>query len=159
MIERLIPILTLLAALGSGAMAGLFFAFSTSVMAALGRLPPPQGIAAMQSINVTILNPLFFAVFFGTALVCLVLAFAAASAGSGTARLLLLAGCGLYLVGSIVVTMVFNVPLNNALAAAAPDSAAGATLWTRYLSVWTAWNHARGLACLAAAACFTWALR
>ena len=30
----------------------MFFAFSTFVMQALARLPPPQGIAAMQSINV-----------------------------------------------------------------------------------------------------------
>lgn len=159
MIERLILILTLVAALGSGLMAGLFFAFSTSVMAALGRLPPPQGIVAMQSINVTILNPVFFIVFFGTALVCLVLAYVAASASSGSAASLLLVGCVLYLAGNILVTMMFNVPLNNALAAVAPDSAAGATLWTRYLSVWTAWNHARGVACLAATACFILALR
>ncbi|WP_010496926.1 hypothetical protein [Paenibacillus elgii] len=52
--------LTYASALGSGLIAGLFFAFSTFVMSALARLPAEQGIAAMQSINVTVLNPLFY---------------------------------------------------------------------------------------------------
>jgi uncharacterized membrane protein len=54
---------------------------------------------------------------------------------------------------------VFNVPLNNALAAAKPDSAEAASLWSRYPSVWTSWNHVRTLACLAACASFILALR
>ena len=66
----------------------------------------------------------------------------------------LLAGSLLYLVGSIVVTMICNVPLNNRLAAVKPDSAEGRTVWTHYLSVWTAWNHVRTVAPLAAMACF-----
>ena len=53
----------LAAALGSGLIGGLFFAFSSFVMKALGRLPPAKGIAAMQEINVVVLNPLFFAAF------------------------------------------------------------------------------------------------
>jgi uncharacterized membrane protein len=71
--DRLMTAATFLAALGSGLMAGLFFAFSTSVMSALGRISPPAGISAMQSVNVTILNPVFFTVFFGTALLSVVL--------------------------------------------------------------------------------------
>jgi len=65
---------------------------------------------------------------------------------------LLLIACVLYLVGNIVVTMIFNVPLNNALDAADPVSADGAALWSRYLSTWTAWNHVRTLSCLASLA-------
>ena len=60
---------TVLAALGSGLVAGLFFGFSTAVMKALARLPPAQGMKAMQDINVVILNPVFLAVFMGTALI------------------------------------------------------------------------------------------
>lgn len=77
MIGILLPVLTFLAALGAGLTAGLLFAFSAFVMDALARLPPEQGIAAMQSINVAVLNPLFFTVFFGTAVLCVVLAVAA----------------------------------------------------------------------------------
>ncbi|WP_367265416.1 hypothetical protein [Polaromonas sp.] len=62
------------AALGSGVVAGIFFAFSSFVMSALGRLPPAQGVAAMQSINETVINPGFLLVFFGTGLACLALA-------------------------------------------------------------------------------------
>src|SRR5947199_3675360 len=68
-----IYLLTFVAALGSGLVAGIFFAFSNFVMKALGCVPPAQGIAAMQSINVVVLNRWFFAVFFGSAVFCLVL--------------------------------------------------------------------------------------
>jgi uncharacterized membrane protein len=54
--------------------------------------------------------------------------------------------------------MVCNVPRNNALAAAAPEAAESAGLWARYLAQWTAWNHLRTVACIAAAAAFTLAL-
>ena len=67
--EPLIFALEFFAALGTGLMAGFFFAFSDTVMGALRRLPQAAGISAMQSINVVVLNPLFFAVFFGTAAV------------------------------------------------------------------------------------------
>jgi len=60
-----LPLLTLL---GCGLMAGLFFIFSVCIMKALGQLPPEKGIAAMQFINVVIVNPLFMLVFLGTAL-------------------------------------------------------------------------------------------
>lgn len=144
---------TLLAALGSGLMAGLFFSFSAFIMRAFGKRPPPVGIAAMQSINETILNPIFFTVFFGTALLSLVLAVLAVigwGAGSGWR----LAGALLYLVGSIGITMRCNVPLNNRLAKIAPDSSDGAAFWSQYLSVWTAWNHVRTFGCLGATGSF-----
>lgn len=150
---------TFLAALGSGLMAGLFFAFSTSVMSALGRMPPPAGISAMQSINVTILNPVFFAVFFGTALMSIVLIAGALAGWSDMSAAALLAGGVLYLAGCMAVTMVFNVPLNNALAATAADSAEGAVIWSRYLAEWVPWNHVRTVACLASCAAFIQALR
>ena len=65
--DRLLTATTLLAALGSGLIAGAFFAFSAFVLAALARLPARSGIAAMQSIIVAIKSPLFLTVFFGTA--------------------------------------------------------------------------------------------
>lgn len=144
-------LLTLLAALGSGLMAGLFFAFSTFIMQALGKRPAPVGISAMQSIDETILNPIFFAVFFGTAGLSVALALIGWNeAGFGWR----IAGGLLYLIGSIGITMCCNVPLNNRLAKLAPDSAEGATFWTHYLSVWTAWNHVRTVGCIGASGSF-----
>jgi uncharacterized membrane protein len=121
-------------------------------------LQPEVGIAAMQSINVVVLNPVFFAVFFGTAVIALVLASAAIFRWSDADAPCLLAGSLLYLVGTILVTMVLNVPLNNRIASTKPGSAEGSGLWRHYLSSWTAWNHVRTLTSLAAAACFIFVL-
>jgi uncharacterized membrane protein len=159
MIDGLSFALTLFAALGCGLIAGVFFTFSTFVMKALGRLSPAHGIAAMQSINVVVINPWFMTAFFGTAVACVVLAAAALMRWHEPGAAWLLAGGVLYPLGTIVVTMACNVPLNNALAAAAPDGAGSADLWSRYLVDWTAWNHVRTAAALAASASFIFALR
>jgi len=155
MINNLLFALTILSALGSGLIAGVFFAFSTFVMGALGRLPAPQGIAAMQSINIVVINPWFLGAFVGTAATCALLVVAALFKWQEPGAMLLLAGALLYFVGTFLVTMVFNVPLNDALAAVVPDSSAGASLWSRYLSTWTNWNHVRTIAALAGAALLT----
>ncbi len=159
MSDGLLRVLTLISVLGSGLMAGFFFAFSVSVMKALGRLPPSQGIAAMQSINVVVINPVFLIAFFGTAVACVAVAISALSTWHRPGAAYLLAGGLLYLVGSFLVTIGFNVPRNNALAAVDPASTAGTALWASYLTSWTAWNHVRTAAALAAAASLTVALR
>ena len=66
--------LTVVAALGCGLNAGVFFAFSSFVMKALARLQPALGIAAMQSINLVAVTPAFMAALFGTAAACVALA-------------------------------------------------------------------------------------
>jgi len=150
---------TFVTALGSGLMAGLFFVFSVFMMTALARLGPPQGIAAMQSVNIVIINPIFLAVFMGTAALSLVTSVAAILNWSAEGSGWLLAGSLLYLLGIIVVTMVFNVPLNNEIAAVDAASGEGAAVWARYLDVWVKWNHVRSIAGLGALACFIQALR
>ncbi len=155
MIDSLLFALTLFSALGCGLVAGIFFAFSTFVMNALARLPPAQGIAAMQSINVAVINPLFGVAFFGTAVACVFLAVSSLLRWHKPGAVYLLVGSLLYLVGTILVTMVFNVPRNDALAAVDPASAEGSGLWADYLSSWTAWNHVRTVAAIAAAAALT----
>ncbi len=150
--------LKLLTALGCGLAAGVFFAFSTFVMPALARLHPPQGIAAMQSINITAINPLFMIALFGTALACLFLAVSVLFKWRQPGAVYLLVGSLIYLVGTIAVTIACNVPLNDALAIVEPDSPEGTNLWARYLTNWTFWNHIRTLAALVAAALFTIAL-
>lgn len=156
--DGLLFALTLIAALGCGLIAGVFFAFSTFVMRGLARLPAPQGIAAMQSINITAITPAFMLALFGTAVVCAALAIAALFMLDEDFAVFLLVGGLLYPIGTIGVTMAFNVPRNNALAAADPHGAEAASLWDRYVTEWTAWNHVRGAAALAAAASLTIAL-
>jgi uncharacterized membrane protein len=139
-------------ALGCGLVAGGFFAFSTFVMAALGRLPPEEGIAAMQAINVVVLRSPFLAVFVGTGATCGALVLIALSTWERPSSAWLLAGAGLYLLGTIAVTGLHNVPLNNALAAVVSGDPGGATIWERYLVDWTRWNHIRTAAALGSAA-------
>lgn len=150
--------LKLFAALGCGLVAGVFFAFSTFVMSALARLQPKEGIAAMQSINITAINPLFMIAIFGTAVACLFLAVSSVLKWQQPSAVYLLVGGLLYLVGAVLVTIVFNVPMNDALASVEPDSADGARLWADYLTNWTFWNHVRTVTSLAAAAAYTIAL-
>jgi uncharacterized membrane protein len=59
MSDRVMVVVTMVCALGCGVNAGVFFAFSSFVMHALSRLPPTQGMAAMQSINVVAVTPVF----------------------------------------------------------------------------------------------------
>jgi len=151
--------LTFAAVLGTGLVAGIFFAFSTFVMRALGRLPENRGIAAMNAINVTVLNPWFFVAFFGTGVVCVTLVALSLKGAGGMLRAYLLSGCALYLIGCLFVTMAFNVPLNNRLASADPDGSGSGELWASYLSRWTFWNHVRTVASLAATVAFALALR
>lgn len=154
-VDGLLFILTFITVLGCGLMAGLFFAFSVSVMKALARLPSAAGTAAMQSINVTIINPLFLVVFLGTAAGCVLVIIASLVRWHEPGSVYLLLGGALYLVGTFLVTMVFNVPKNEALASVAPADSDNAGLWSDYLVRWTAWNHIRTVAALAADASLT----
>ena len=151
----MIDILTLVAAIGAGLVAGIFFAFSSFVMKALARIPTAHGISAMQSINVVVINPVFMAAFLGTGAVCAALAVSALLRWSEPGAALRLAGSLLYLVGTLFVTMAFNIPRNNALARVDAATDAGARVWAGYVSGWTAWNHVRTAAAAAAAAVFT----
>jgi uncharacterized membrane protein len=154
----LFTILEVLAIVGSGLTAGVFYAFSTFVMAALARLPPEQGIAAMNSINVTVINPWFMTVFLGTPFVCAILFVMALLKWSEPGAATIVAASLIYIVGSLVVTMVFNVPLNNELATVTSAAGGGGALWSRYLSDWTFWNSVRTAAPLAAMVLFIWGL-
>jgi uncharacterized membrane protein len=144
--------------LGRALIAGVFFAFSAFVMKALVRLPAPQGIAAMQSINVAAVTPLFMTALFGTAVACLLLTVWTGLPGQQPAAGYIIAGSLSYLLGTVAVTIVFNVPQNERLAGVNPASAEGARLWTDYVRTWTAWNHVRTIAALIAAAFITTAL-
>jgi uncharacterized membrane protein len=147
--------LKLIAIVGCGLIAGIFFAFSTFVMQALAQRPAPEGIAAMQAINITVINPWFMTVFLGTGLICLMLSISGWLKWQQSGTTYLLIASFLYLIGTIGVTMVCNVPLNDALARAQPNSPEGATLWTKYLTNWTFWNHVRTIAALSATVLFS----
>lgn len=150
--EKFYFVLTLLAALGSGLIAGVFFVFSVAVMRALERIPPGVGMWAMQAINIYILNWMFLGVFLGTGVVCAALAILGVVQWQPPRSVWLIGGGLLYIVGSIGITVIFNVPMNNALMLADPFTPEGQKLWSDYLTNWTLWNHVRTAASLAASA-------
>lgn len=156
--DDVVLVLTIVSIIGCGVVGGVFFAFSTFVMPALGRLPAAQGIAAMQAINVAAITPLFMAALFGTAAACAALVVCLVVAWGGAAAAYGIAGAVAYLVGNIVVTIAFNVPRNDALAQVEAASDEGAALWSDYLQSWSAWNHVRTVTGVAASALLTVAL-
>jgi uncharacterized membrane protein len=159
MIEGFLFVLTLVTALACGLVAGFFFAFSTTVMKALTRVPEPQGLGAMQAINVVVINPVVMFALFGTGVACAVLVVAAfVEWGEAYAVYLLLGGL-LYIAGVVVLTIAYHVPRNDAMAALDPEDATSAGHWTRYARTWTAWNHVRTIAPLASATLLTIGLR
>ncbi len=157
-LDAVLFVLTPAAALGCAVLAGIFLAFSNFVMRALARIPPAAGMLAMQSINVVVLNPMFLALFFGTAAACLVLVVLAVWRWPAPGTTALLVGGILYVVGTFVVTVAFNVPRNKSLAqinASASDSVAP---WRNYVSGWTRWHHVRTISALAASGFLSFAL-
>ncbi|WP_157254367.1 DUF1772 domain-containing protein [Nonomuraea typhae] len=122
----------------TGLTAGLFYAFSMSVMWGLNAIDPAQAGAAMVSINRKILNPWLFITFMGSPVAALI---AGIVAGSPAALWFYLAA-GVNFAGSFLVTVAINVPMNNAL-----DQ--GKMSFAEYSPRWTAFNTLRTIACVA----------
>ncbi len=99
------------ATVGAGLVAGLFFAFQTSVMPGLARTDDRTFVAAMQDMNVAILNPVFLTVFTAP-----LIAFVVAAVTGPSRPWVIVAGV-LYL-AMFVITVAGNIPLNDALLAA-----------------------------------------
>jgi uncharacterized membrane protein len=96
-------------------MAGLFYSYSCSVVLGLKALPDTEYIAAMQSINRAIQNPVFFTGFFGALLLLPIASYMNYSQHPGIRFWLLLSATILYIAGAFCVTVFGNIPLNNAL--------------------------------------------
>ena len=126
---------------GAGVVTGLLFAFSNFVMRALAALPREQGMFAMQQINEKIINPIFLIFFLGTPVLCTIITVNASVLIGSPGSTLLLLGAILYLLGPFGITMLFNVPLNNKLAAA--DILDNDGIWSDYQVQWQRWNHVR----------------
>ena len=150
--------LAFVGALGSGLMAGMFYVFSFCIMPALARVSPQSGMRVMQEINVTVLVPIFLAVFLGMAALSLAaIIIGGVNLGRADGWPLVLGGL-FYLLGTFGVTMAKNVPRNNSLAKAVPEGPDGQALWSRYLTEWTFWNHVRSIAAFLALAAFVYAI-
>jgi uncharacterized membrane protein len=146
MTDRILQGATIASAVGALMVAGVFFAFSNFVMPALARLPGAQGVTAMNAINITVVNAWFITLLFGTAILGTVLTAMSFTRAPNSDGWLLLAATAIYAIGCIVVTMAFNVPLNEAIASNSGTSLIAIERWNLYISDWTRWNTIRATA-------------
>jgi uncharacterized membrane protein len=143
MLSALAAVASTLALLLTGAMAGVFYAFSVSVMPGLNAVAAETAVTTMRSVNQKILNPMFFVTFLGPPI-------ASATCGGlllgldqpRPATIFFLAAAA-YVAGSFVPTAAVNVPLNNALLRSAEPAEAA---WAAYSVRWTRWNTLRAVA-------------
>lgn len=124
--------------LSAGVMAGVYFAFSAFVITSLDKLAASSAVAAMNSINRVIVTSAFMPLFWGSSLLAGILIVLASWQSSG--MLATLAGV-VYLTGMLLVTALFNVPLNNRLRDCSEQECAD--VWSVYTRRWTFWNHVR----------------
>jgi uncharacterized membrane protein len=139
-------ILTSIAALFLAAAGGMMYVFSTFVMRGLDRTGPVDAITAMRGINAEAnSNPVFLLGYFGATILALVVGVIAVIQLRQPGSWLVLAGA-VFAILAAVITMAFNVPLNNHLDTVNPvglPAADAAREWQAYFSTWTAWNHVR----------------
>ena len=122
------------------------YVFSTFVMRGLDRTGPVDAITAMRGMNAEAnSNPAFLLGYFGATILALAVGVFAVIQIRQPGSWLVLVGAVFTILGAVI-TMVFNVPLNNHLDTLNPEGlsmADAAREWQAYFSPWTAWNHAR----------------
>jgi uncharacterized membrane protein len=130
----------------TGAVAGVFFAYSVSVMMGLDAIRPEQAIAAMRGINDKIQNAVFLTAFLLTPVAAGVTGVLLLVLGQRTAGIVFFLAAGAYVLGALVPSFAVNIPMNDTLDAARPPAAEAARVWSDYSSRWTLWNHVRTVA-------------
>ena len=147
MINPALSLSAFAALLLSGAIFGFFYAWICSTMWGLDAADPRNALAAMQAMNASVRNAVFFPSFFLTpvalgAVAALLLPTQRAPA------MCFGAAAVIYLCGGLVLTMIVNVPMNEALAQIAipDDPAEAAKIWQDYSQPWQFWNVTRTVA-------------
>ncbi len=150
-------LLTGLCVIGCAMLGGVFLAFSDFIMRSLAKTPGAGGAQAMNSINREVFRYVFIPMFMAMTPVLIGLAVLAYLQNGYSA--LFIAAALVYALGVFGVTVVRNVPMNNALAALEETSTEGARYWNdTYLPRWTFWNTVRTVGCVVASAILLYAL-
>lgn len=140
--------LALLSLILAAALFGFFYAWVCSTMWGLDAADPRVAISAMQAMNASVRNAVFAPAFFGTSIVLLITTVTLRASDQGAASLWF--GIATLLVAflGVVLTMVVNVPMNEALAQVAvpEDIDAAAAIWADYSPKWQFWNQIRTIA-------------
>ena len=144
----------LTALLFAAAIFGFFYAWVCSTMWGLDDADPRVAIGAMQAMNASVRNAVFFPAFFLTPIVVAVAGAQLRRVGRTTSANRFFAAAGLYLVGGLLLTMIINVPMNEELAQVAIPASLedAATIWQDYSGRWQLANIARTAASVASLA-------
>jgi uncharacterized membrane protein len=147
-------IVLVLATVTVGLTAGVMFCYQIAIMPGLHQLADRDFIRAFQRIDEKIVNPLFVLVSFFGGAALLIAATALQDAGTLTFTLLAIATV-IYVTAVVLLTMVWHVPRNNALArfpvaTATDDDAARAR--ARFEGPWSRLHIVRTLASIVALA-------
>ncbi|MEU4221464.1 anthrone oxygenase family protein [Actinoplanes sp. NPDC026623] len=145
--------LLITAIVAAGLQAGTYYVWACGVMPGLARVDDHTFVTTLDQVNQSIVNPVFMLTFLGAP----ILAAAAAIAGPPAARPWLIAGLALT-VATVAVTVVGNVPLNDALSRAASTTDTDvAAARAAFETAWVRWNVLRTLTSTAALAALGWA--
>ena len=151
-------LLCVFSVIACGLVSGVFLAFSGFVMRSLSKAKASAGIEVMQIINREVWPTLFIALLLGMSALSPGLMAYAYFQIEGTASTLIITGGAIYLLGSFVVSLAFNVPMNNRLDSRECASAEVAIYWTNtYVPRWTFWNYIRAASSGSAAVCYLFA--
>ncbi|NNJ74916.1 MAG: DUF1772 domain-containing protein [Anderseniella sp.] len=159
MTDDLILIACAAAVVACGLIAGVFLAFSDFVMKSLFAAGPASGIETMQLINRKVYGSVFMALLIAMLVISVALVPYAVVYITSPAVTWIVSGCVLYVIGVFMVTVAFNVPMNQRLDAMNHESTETASYWTVYASSWTLWNHVRTIASIGSVVCFLIAIR
>jgi len=143
------PVWALIAlAMATGLLAGVFLTFSDFVMKSLLACKPAAGTEAMQIINRKVYNSIFMVLLMVMIPVSSGLAFYACFFTAGPLATVLIISGLLYFFGVFIVSIVGNIPMNNALEALPQGSVAAQAYWPSYVKTWVLWNHLRWVSAL-----------
>ena len=133
---------------------GLFLIFSDFIMRSLRLSQPRAGIEVMQVINREIFKSLTMALLLGNVALTVGLAgYAYFISPDNSVTTMLIAAAALYGFGTLGLTFLFNVPMNNRLDKWGPTSPEAATYWQIYVPRWSFWNYGRAIATAVSAIC------
>jgi uncharacterized membrane protein len=138
------------ATVATGLIAGTFYVFACAVMPGLARSDDRVYVEVMRNINDVIQNPVFMLSFLGAPLLTGV---AAWQGRGGPHRRWVWAALAAYTL-AFLVTVAFNIPLNNALATATDPASAR----KEFEDAWVAWNAVRAVLSTVAVGCLARAL-
>lgn len=132
----------------TGAIFGFFYAWVCSTLWGLDQIEPQTAIEAMNAMNASVRNAVFFPIFFLTPIIALLAAGTSYIYDGKTAAALFFAAAVVYIVGAFVPTATINVPMNEALAVVSmpSDMEQARSIWSAYSQKWQFWNAVRTVA-------------